>query len=72
MGLPVIVLPRSTVGFVFSILRISPTIFGGHIKLNVPPKLDYTTHATTSDYDDLRTPDPSGDCLWDVCATAVV
>ena len=47
-------LARYTDGFVFSILRTSPGIFWGHIKLKVPPKIDYMKHATTSDRDDLR------------------
>ena len=40
------------VEFVFSILRISPGIVLGHIKLKVRPKIGYTKHvASTSDHD---------------------
>ena len=55
----------------FSILRISPYLLGGHIKLQVPPKIDYMKHATTSDYGEGRRPDLSGHCLRHVCAAVV-
>ena len=41
------------------------------MKLKVPPKIDYMKHATTSDYDDRRTPDLSGGCLRHVLLCCV-
>ena len=54
---------RYTDGFVFSILRISPGMFWVHVNLNVPPKMDYMKHATTSDHAGVTMPDFSGGCL---------
>ena len=50
---------------------IPPGIFGGPIKLKVPPKIENMTHATTSDHDGGMILDLAGGCLWHLL-TAVV
>ena len=42
---------------------ISPGIFGEHIKLKVPPKIENMKHATTSDHDGGIILDLAGGCL---------
>lgn len=48
---------------VFDTQGLSRHSSGAHRKLNVPPTIDYTKHATTNDQPDVRIPDISGGCL---------
>lgn len=41
---------------------VLPGIYWGHIKLEVPPKINSIKHVTTSDHDNLRLLDLSGGC----------